>query len=194
MRHGGNLVWDGLLQLLGMVPRELLMERFTSSLRASVDQQNWYVALATALTLPDVCGRLVNPTQGSGARYSAWFDAWVAPGYTANLPQIGAHCFLTGSDCYALRCSYLHEGGGDITQQRARQALDDFHFIIPPRKGISVHCNQLDNTLQLQVDQFCLDIADAVDRWAESVRGNQEVQGRMGSLLKIHNHVPGILY
>ena len=195
---GGGVVaiWFGMGYYGGSAwcRRESLMERFTNSLRASVENQDWYVALATALTLPDVCGRLINPTQGSGARYSAWFDAWVAPGYTANLPHIGTHCFLTGSDCYALRCSYLHEGVADITQQRTRRALDDFHFIIPPRDGWSIHRNQINNTLQLQVDQFCLDIADAVDRWSESVRDDEEVQGRMGSLLMIHNHVPGILY
>jgi hypothetical protein len=169
------------------------MKRFTDSLRSSVAHQDWYVALASALTLPDVCGRLQHPSQGSGARYAAWFDGWVAPDYVHQLPGIGHHCFLTGADCYALRCSYLHEGGSDITQQKARKALDDFHFIIPPKNG-TIHRNKINNTLQLQVDKFCLEIADAVDKWAASVMEEGDIQERMKSLLMIHNFVPGIQY
>jgi hypothetical protein len=173
------------------------MKRFTESLRSSVANGDWYVALSTALTLPDVCGRLIDPAISSGKRYPTWFKQWMEPGYTSVLPEIGEHVFLRGEDCYALRCSYLHEGGGDITNQKARKALDKFHFIVPPGRGNSVHRNQLnnlDNTLQLQVDLFCLEIADAVDAWAESVAGNCEIQSRMSSLLVIHDSVPGINY
>lgn len=157
------------------------MKRFTKSLRSSVQNQDWYVALASALTLPDVCGRLINPNQGSAVRYAAWFDSWVAPGYTFVIPGVGAHCFLTGSDCYALRCSYLHEGGGEIAHQRARKALDYFHFIVPPEDENIIHKNLLGDTLQLQVDKFCLELADAVDRWAHSVEGNEEVESPLVS-------------
>lgn len=170
------------------------MKRFTDSLRSSVANEDWYVALSTALTLPDVCGRLAYPAMKSGKRYPAWFKIWMEPGYTRNIPMMGLHVFLSGEDCYALRCSYLHEGGSDITQQHARKALDDFHFIIPPGNNSSIHRNQIGNTLQLQVDTFCLEIADAVDQWAESVTGDEDVQDRMKSLLMIHNHVPGIQY
>lgn len=159
------------------------MERFTNSLRSSVKHQDWYVALSSALTLPDVCGRLIDPTQTSTKRYPQWFDRWVAPSYLN---------FLSGADCYALRCSYLHEGGTDITNQRARDALDDFHFIVPPGNGCSIHCNWINNKLQLQVDIFCLDIASAVDDWALSVKDNHEVQERMRSLIRIYKLGTGI--
>ncbi|WP_421547398.1 hypothetical protein [Pseudomonas sp. QD4] len=170
------------------------MKRFTESLRSSVANGDWYVALSTALTLPDVCGRLIDPAIPSGKRYPAWFKAWMEPGYTSVLPNVGRHVFLSGEDCYALRCSYLHEGGGDIASQKARKALDDFHFIIPPSRGISIHRNLLGNTLQLQVDKFCLEIADAVDAWSQSVIADAGIQSRMSSLLMIHNSVPGIQY
>jgi hypothetical protein len=38
------------------------MKRFSDAVRASVEQRNWYGALALALTMPDVCGRLESPT------------------------------------------------------------------------------------------------------------------------------------
>jgi hypothetical protein len=65
---------------------------------------------------------------------------------------------------------------------------------VPPGNGNTVHRNMINNTLQLQVDKFCIEIADAVDKWAASVTGDNEIQERMKSLLMIHNHVPGIQY
>jgi hypothetical protein len=169
------------------------MERFTKGLRSSVANQDWYVALSTALTLPDVCGRLIEPEEKSSERrYSNWFKQWMEPTYTVDLPGEPETIFLSGGDCYALRCSYLHEGGADITAQRARKALDDFHFISPPPPGWELHRNKMGRTLQLQVDIFCSEIADAVDSWANSVAEDQIIQERMKSLLVIHTSVPGL--
>lgn len=39
------------LNLLGVV-----MKRFTDSIRNALSNKDWYGALSTALTLPDVCG------------------------------------------------------------------------------------------------------------------------------------------
>lgn len=170
------------------------MERFTNSIRAAVESANWYGALTMALTLPDVCGKLENPNGGSQVRYADWFRVWLEPTYTSHVgPQRVRHVFLSGNDCYALRCSYLHEGGGNIEHQRAREALDRFHFITPPLNGNVVDMNRVNNTLQLQVDRFALNMANAVDRWSEAVVANAEIQERMRSLLVIHNGDQGIV-
>lgn len=164
------------------------MKRFTDAIRLAVQTRNWYAALSMALTLPDVCGSLVQPNAGSGARYSQWFEQWVQGKYTL---QVGhpprTHVFLNGEDCYALRCSYLHEGAAAITHQRARRVLDDFQFITPPPGGGSIHCNQSNARLQLQVDIFCRDIANAVDSWAASVTNDSQMQGKIAALLVVHD-------
>lgn len=168
------------------------MNRFTESLRSSVANGDWYVALSTALTLPDVCSRLMSPHVFSSKRYPAWFKIWMEPGYTVVMPGLGERIFLTGDDCYALRCSYLHEGGGEIAHQTAAQVHDRFHFIFPPVGGAKIHLNFIgNNALQLQIDVFCLEIAAAVDAWALSVAADPVIQGRMSSLLVIHDHAKG---
>ena len=63
------------------------------------------------------------------------------------------HVFLSGADCYALRCAFLHEGRDEITDQRAGEVLDAFAFVVPPA-GSAIHSNQNNQTLQLQVDIF----------------------------------------
>lgn len=171
------------------------MERFTNAIRQSLEYENWYGALFPALTLPDVCGRLESPNKGSKARYVEWFAEWIQPEYTM---KVGAdqkeHIFFHGEDCYALRCSLLHEGGANIEEQRAQKALNDFHFITPPPGGGMIHCNQVGTKLQLQVDVFCNQMADAVDRWCSSRKNDDDFQNRAQALLVIHDSSGGIQF
>ena len=172
------------------------MKRFLHSIDLAIGAHDWYGALSTALTLPDICGRIEAPDQGSKLRYIDWFNRYLLHQYSATVGANGnIHVFLHGEDCYALRCSYLHEGGGTIVEQRARRALDSFHFITPPVNGNLVHMNQNGNVLQLQVDIFCQDMCTAVDRWLTGVViGNAELEGRLRSLLEIRDSSKGILF
>lgn len=170
----------------------MAMKRFTDSIRMSLKTENWYAALVAALTLPDVCGNLESPEKGTKERYVAWFGRWLEPKYTSH---VGAdkqeHVFLNGEDLYALRCSYLHEGSVSIETQRARKILDEFHFT-KPRPRMCIHNNKINNTLQLQVDIFCNDMADAVDGWYESIKEDSIIVQRMEILLIIHDPSDGI--
>lgn len=161
------------------------INNLSQSVRVAIQNKNWYVALAVALTLPDICGRLVDPNQGSARRYIAWFDAWLRDRYTRKIgPAKKDHVFLSGTDCYALRCSFLHQGEFDISGQRAQAVLDEFSFLVTPENW-TIHLNQSDNKLQLQVDVFCLDICDAVDDWVKSVAGNSDIQDRINHMASI---------
>jgi hypothetical protein len=164
------------------------MKRFRDSIERSLMSENWYGALSMALMLPDICGGIETPEKGSKARYIDWFNRYLLNLYTAPVGiELRMHVFLHGEDCYALRCSYLHEGGAVIVAQKARKALDAFHFVAPPPNGNQVHMNQRDNALQLQVDIFCREVCAAVAEWVEDVvRGNAELEARLGNLLVIH--------
>lgn len=94
--------------------------------------------------------------------------------------------FLTGSDFYALRCAFLHEGREDITEQRARQVLEKFQFVVAP-KGWVVHCNRRSSMLQLQVDVFCAEVLDGVKQFLLDYASAPEVTKRMSSLLRIYD-------
>ena len=170
------------------------MKRFSDSIKYAVNSKNWLGALSLSLTMPDICGRLENPTLKSGARYVPWFEKWVQPKYSHRIGPDRRLCiFMTGEDCYALRCSYLHEGGDDISTQKIRKAIDSFHFIAP-RNGMMIHCNKSNDKLQLQVDIFSLDIADAVERWSDSVKENTDIQERIKSLIVVHNSDDGVYF
>lgn len=157
------------------------MDHLTEAVRAAIKDKNWHGALSLSLTLPDICGKLQSPTAKSGPRFKAWWEKYCADKYTVGPSR---RKILSGSDAYALRCAFLHEGGDDITEQQARDVLSRFTFIYPPDNG-SMHCNLFGDTLQLQVDRFCTDICDGVDAWLKEFSADNEVQGRLKELLII---------
>ena len=161
------------------------MRRFTNSVAQALRTSNWYAALYLSLALPDICARLeADNGKTSAARYMAWFDRFLAPRYRA---VVGAdareHVFLSSNDCYALRCTALHEGGSDISAQSLRQVISRFHFTAVP----GIHCNQFNSVLQLEVRVFCRDVCAAVDDWsAVFPLENPDKVGRLQELLLVH--------
>jgi hypothetical protein len=163
------------------------MNHLIFSINQSLQTQNYYAALGMALSLPDICGWVENPTIGSKARYVAWFEKYIQSLYTK--PVIGdgpAFVFLTGSDCYALRCAYLHEGRDDINDQRAKQALDSFQFVVPPPSW-TVHKNKLGNTLQLQLDIFCQELINGASQFLSDILLNTDAALRLTTMLMIRD-------
>lgn len=164
------------------------------AVRLALSDSNWYGALTIALTLPDICGRLEYPTDTSKKRYVNWYNRYLLPTYTSNVGNNTTHVFLSGEDCYALRCSYLHEGIDDITAQNARKALDNFHFV-SPRQGWYIHRNQVNGTLQLQVDKFCEELCTAVEEWMQEMESTKPVvYQKFNGLLIIHSMDNGISF
>jgi hypothetical protein len=72
----------------------------------------------------------------------------------------------------------------DITDQRVRQALDHFHFLVPPDRQ-SYHMIQVDTVLFVQVNLFCREICEAVEAWLLRVAGDAAIQASIDSLPKI---------
>jgi len=159
------------------------MKTILNSIENSIQNNNWYSALVLSLIIPDICGKLEGE-QKSSKRYPAWFNKYLGKKYQN---------FLSGDDCYALRCSYLHEGSDNIEMQRAKDVLDHFVFI-----SDGSHCNRFNNCyfgdpkydgknfLQLSVRQFCQDMVEAANQWLEDVSSNQEIQSNIREMLTIH--------
>jgi len=143
------------------------MDNFILALEKSIITESWHTSLVLALTMPDICSKYCYPEQPiNKIRYSDWFNDYVLIKYTSQIgPDHNEHTFLTGNDCYALRCSLLHEGQSQISHQRSQDILDDFVFVQPPKFGNTVHCNLIDEKLQLQIDVFSHDILQSCKEW-----------------------------
>jgi len=173
-----------------------MIERYLDSIIKSLSSKNWYAALFVALTVPDICGALEHPDRNSSARYVSWYNKYMLPRYSSAMGSLEElHVFLSGDDCYALRCSLLHEGTGDIERQKISKTLQSVHFSEPSDKGGRLHCNQYKNVLQLQVDVFCHDFIRAARQWLSEVREDTGIQARMQLLSRIHPafYFPGFI-
>ncbi|MCD4761634.1 hypothetical protein K8R32_01620 [bacterium] len=156
------------------------MQKILQSIENSLKNKNWYSALVLSLILPDICGKFEDNNLSSSKRYPEWFEKYLGEKYGG---------YLSGNDCYALRCSFLHEGSNKITQQRAREVLDYLVFI--PNGS---HCSRFGNCyfgdpkydgkeiLQLSVSKFCQDMIEATKQWIK------ETSKDTSEMLEIHEN------
>ena len=160
------------------------MENFVEALEISLTSKNWYSVLFISLTLPDICGKVDYPEAGSKQRTISWFKKYIEPSYTVTSHN-SDKVFLSGTDFYALRCALLHEGQDDISTQRASEVLEKFKFVQPLQQGIHIHNNMLNNTLQLQVDQFGEGVLKAVKTWLKDIEHDVVKVTKNKSMLSI---------
>jgi len=94
-------------------------------------------------------------------------------------PKIVTETWLAGADCWALRNSLLHQGGGTTK----------LVFTDPPAAGM-VHGNRSreTGTLQLQVDIFCRDMCTAVEEWDLAAGSEPKIMAAKAELLRIHSN------
>lgn len=166
------------------------MERFVQSIENSVKTENWYAALVMALAIPDICGWLETPKIASQKRYEAWFETYLLPKYKS--PFHGPEfTFLSGSDCYALRCALLHEGTDEVLRQRAREVVTRFAF-----STTGSHCCMFESVLLLNVQSFCADLCAGTRQWIQDIAANKDVQERLKELLQVRTKgfmvIPGV--
>ncbi len=163
------------------------MQNFIKATKKAMDNKNWYAALALALTMPDICGRLEDPMKKSKERFIHWFNRYLLPHYQGQVGpglDVPPHTFLSGEDCYALRCAFLHQGEFQIEDQPVQQVLEKFSFTIPhPNWDMDV--NQKGPILQLQVAIFCQRVCHAVEQWLIDVQEKTAIQTRIYKLASI---------
>lgn len=159
------------------------MVRLTEAVRSSLRERNWYSALALALSLPDICGGIEYPAEPKpGLRYATWFESYLGAEYTRTVAGRTV-TFLSGGDCYALRCAFLHNGGGDITEHRARETLSKIHFTTMNAHRVRAQ----GETLTLNVRVFCEEVCTAVEAWLANRAADPRVRAEVDALLVVHH-------
>lgn len=80
---------------------------------------NNLAALIVALTIPDICGKVLYPNDKTAERYKKWFDSNIGDYEQSPLekekPESERMPYMNGDVFYKLRCSMLHEGTDDIS-------------------------------------------------------------------------------
>lgn len=96
------------------------------------------------------------------------------------------HKFMTGNDCYALRCAFLHEGSNNINEQGAAEQVGE-KFIIMCSDVIQIHKCASDK-LTFFLTNFCIDIINGIEDWLKEVSIDKDKarQNKVNTLMKIY--------
>jgi hypothetical protein len=131
------------------------MRDFLAQIREGLNANLYYLSLFSALTIPDICGAM-NSENGEAKRekYIAWFDRYITPEYRG---------FLNGDDCYYFRCSLLHQGSSQEKRSSYRRVI----FVEPSAANTVLHCNVMNDALNIDVRIFCNDLVGAAEKWLE---------------------------
>lgn len=88
-----------------------MVQKILKDIKVALDHDLYYVALISALTLPDICGKVAFPNEGVGKRYIDWYNQEIGYYERNPNPQIQEKMpCLSGEVMYSLRCSLLHSG------------------------------------------------------------------------------------
>lgn len=123
-----------------------MVQRIVDDIRAALDHDLYFVALSTALTLPDICGKAEYPNETSSKkRYIDWYNKEIGY-YEKNPNQTNEEemPYLSGNVIYSLRCSLLHEGNPNVdnvqlTRKNASLPIDHFVLKVEKKKDFDIY-------------------------------------------------------
>lgn len=136
-------------------------------------------ALCLALALPDICASRVRPNETCRNRYVWWFNTYAASTYQSNGTSesgVSPKPYFNGSDCYQLRCVFLHEGINALHIERKQTTYNIAQFRLFDYPGIS--CDHISEQLfvekgirfrhvDLDLNKFIHAIKDGVEKFVE---------------------------
>ena len=147
------------------------MEAITKEVENAIAAGLYYLAIVTALSLPDVCSALESHDgKTSPTKYKVWYDAWMAARY----PEI------TSLDLYSLRCGVLHQGRLGHSRMQYGRVL----FTVPYEQRNIFHRNVINDALNLDAVQFCRDMIECVSTWCTAKQNDPNVLANLPRLVQ----------
>ena len=154
-----------------------MVDIIIAEIKQALENKMYIVALSSALTLPDICGKAEFPGKGTKSRYLSWGEKYIE---SRNHLEY-EYSAINGMDIktiYELRCSLLHQGTPNIEKdlyfelvcdqcERAKQ----FHyytesFYKPTADGQNIREVQ---TISVNVVFLCNLLCDSAEKyWKEN--------------------------
>jgi hypothetical protein len=158
------------------------MEMILKQVNVAMDYGLYYLAVAIALTLPDICAALES-ADGTAKpdRYKNWYREWLQPRYP----------MLEPNDVYVLRSGINHRGQSEPHGIQPTLNFDKVVFVIPhlsrTNSATDLHCRiegvTGDRTLSLDAAFFCQDVLQSVHQWYAKKATDPNVVANMPKVL-----------
>lgn len=110
-----------------------MMLRIIDDVYKALDSKAYMAALALALTIPDICGKVEYGNGNVGNRYKKWFDEYIGKYEIPNWGDRNVRDMphLTGEVIYSLRNAVLHQGNPNINESNIHEEINKLtHFVI----------------------------------------------------------------
>ena len=177
------------------------MDRLISSIRDSLLYGNNIAAVAMAVMLPDICGKVEWPTlKGNRKRYTAWCEKYLKEIYQSDWKNLNSLVelmklqpeknadgtykitFLKSECLYQLRCALLHEGSSELEVDNDGIPLGGFNheceFLERPDMRVSVKYENATKKIIVSFDTttFCENMCNVVESWLKDHPTNLELR------------------
>ena len=150
-----------------------MIQPILHEIQKAIDAGLFYLAIASCLSLPDLCAALESPTgTTSGPQYKDWYGQWLGPKY----PNI------TADDCWSLRCGVVHQGRFGHQRMQYSRVL----FTIPTASRNVFHNIIVNDALNLDATIFCADTIRSVSEWYVTKQNDPLVSQNLPRLLRLY--------
>ncbi|OTG58860.1 hypothetical protein B9T36_11015 [Acinetobacter sp. ANC 4204] len=159
------------------------MQQYLDSIKLSIETNNYFGAIALALTLPDICASIeAQNNKTNQHKYCRWFDKYLLNKYTI-FSTDGNIVVFSAKECYATRCSFLHQGT-HITEHQdiiseEKNAVKSVNFM---NDTIFKGYIRLGDEITLDVKIFCQNMIIAVEQWILENRDNDFISKKISFL------------
>lgn len=180
-----------------------MITRLIQDIRKALENELYFVALSSALTLPDICGRVAYPTEKSSRnRYILWYDEEIGK-YEKNPQDKDNMPYLSGEVIYSLRCSLLHEGNPNINNAnlRTNQPIDHFSLAIEKAKPFDIYSdagsiiqseNEQMRKYRMNVRRICMILCNVAESYYEENRDKFHFNYEIIDWDEVASHLPSI--
>lgn len=144
------------------------MDTLIAQTRKAVESELYYLALMSALAIPDIAGALESAEGvAKGSRYAAWYEEWVQPQLMETRGRVNP---FSGRQCYGFRCAMLHQG----RSQREGDVYSNIMFVEPGHPHYGLHyCLVAGKVLMIQLDEFVAEVLRGCELWLDARKGTE---------------------
>lgn len=160
----------------------LPLQAIISQTRKAMDVGLYYIALMSALAVPDIVGALgAEDGEASGKKYADWYNKWGRPRLKESRNRDNP---LTGEECWGFRCALLHQGKFKQSKNpKSRKII----FVEPGYPNYSIHyCEIHNNAFLIQIDQFVEEIMRGCELWLDAVRETETFKKNYENFARRH--------
>ena len=177
--------------------------RLVQDIRKALENELYFIALSSALTLPDICGKAAYSTERSSRkRYILWYDQEIGK-YEKNPEDKKDMPYLSGEVIYSLRCSLLHEGNPNMTNDslRTNQPIDHFSLVVEKAKSFDIYLDASKITTlgnvqireyRMNVRRICMILCNVAEAYYKENRDKFHFNYEIIDWDEVTSHLPPI--